>query len=124
MEKTMKMILTLLFTVMLIPAALAQKAGPNGGMLAGKAGHELELVVTPSELTVYIIDHGKVHGSKGVSLRAIIQHGGKSTSVSLVDVESKKLVGKLEAPLGSGAIVVVTGKDDHGDALTARYTIK
>jgi len=120
----MKMILTLLFTVMLTPAALAQKAGPNGGMLAGKAGHELELVVTPSELTVYIIDHGKVHSSKGVNLRAIIQHGGKSTSVSMVDVESKKLVGKLATPLDSGAIVVVTGKDDHGDALTARYTIK
>ncbi len=120
----MRMILTLLFTVMLIPTALAQKAGPNGGMLAGKAGHELELIVTPGELTVYILDHGKMHGTKGVSMRAIIQHGGKSTSVSLVDVESKKLVGKLDAPLGSGAIVVVTGKDDHGDVLTARYTIK
>lgn len=120
----MKMMLTLLFTVMLIPVAHAQKTGPNGGMLAGKAGHELELVVTPTELTVYVIDHGKVHSSKGVSLRAIVQQGGKSTSVSLVDVESKKLVGKLGAPIDSGAIVVVTGKDDHGDALTARYTIK
>lgn len=120
----MKMILTFLFTLMLIPAAHAQTAGPNGGLLAGKAGHQLELVVTPSELTVYIIDDGKVHSSKGISLRAIIQQGGKSTSVSLVDVESKKLVGKLDSPVGSGAIVVVTGKDDHGDVLTARYTIK
>lgn len=120
----MKMILTLMFTVMLIPTAHAQKIGPNGGMLAGKGGHELELVVTPGALTVYIIDHGKVHSSKGVSLRAIIQQGGKSTSVSLVDVESTKLVGKLDAPVASGAIVVVTGKDDHGDVLTARYTIK
>jgi hypothetical protein len=44
--------------------------------------------------------------------------------VPLVDVENRKLVGKLESPLGAGAIVVVTGKDDHGDVLSARYTIK
>lgn len=120
----MKMILTLLFTMMLVPSALAQKIGPNGGMLAGKAGHELELVVSPTELTIYIIESGKVHGTKGVSLRAVIQQSAKSATVSLTDVENKKLVGKLDAPLGSGAIVVVTGKDDHGDALTARYTVK
>lgn len=120
----MKTVLALLFAILLVPSAHAQNAGPNGGMLAGKGGHETELVVTPTELTVYIIDHGKAHSTKGVSLRAIVQHGGKSTTVPLVDVENKKLVGKLESPLGAGAIVVVTGKDDHGDVLSARYTIK
>jgi hypothetical protein len=120
----MRMILALLFVALLVPAAQAQKSGPNGGMLAGKGGHETELVITPTELTVYIIDGGKAHSTKGVSLRAVVQQGGKSTTVALVDVENKKLVGKLEAPLASGAIVVVTGKDDHGDAVTARYTIK
>jgi hypothetical protein len=120
----MKAVLALLFAILLVPSAHAQKAGPNGGMLAGKGGHETELVVTPTELTVYIIDHGKAHSTKGVSLRAIIQQGGKSTTVPLVDVENRKLVGKLESPLGAGAIVVVTGKDDHGDVLSARYTIK
>jgi hypothetical protein len=93
-------------------------------MLAGKGGHETELVLSPTELTVYIIDHGKVHSTKGVSLRAVVQQGGKSTTVQLADVDNKKLVGKLETPIGAGAIVVVTGKDDHGDVLTARYTIK
>lgn len=121
---TMRMILALLLALVLVPAAHAQKVGPNGGMLAGKGGHETELVVTPTEITVYIIDHGKVHSSKGVSLRAVIQSGGKSTTLALVDVESTKLVGKLDAPLAAGAIVVITGKDDHGDVLTARYTIK
>ncbi len=120
----MKMILALLFTLLVLPTAHAQSAGPNGGMLAGKAGHETELVVTPTELTVYIIDHGKAHSTKGVSLRAIVQQGGKSTTVPLVNVDNKKLVGKLDAPVGAGAIVVVTGKDDHGDVVTARYSVK
>jgi len=120
----MRMILAFMFAVVLAGAAQAQKTGPNGGMLAGRGGHETELVVSPTELTVYIVDHGKVHSTKGVKLRAVIQQGGKSATVPLVDVESKKLVGKLDAPLAAGAIVVVSGKDDHGDALTARYTIK
>ncbi len=119
-----KMILALLFALLVMPVAHAQTAGPNGGLLAGKGGHETELVVTPTELTIYIIDHGKVHSTKGVSLRAIVQQGGKSTTVPLVDVDNKKLVGKLDAPVGAGAIVVVTGKDDHGDVVSARYSIK
>lgn len=120
----MKMILAMLFAMLLIPAAHAQKTGPNGGMLAGKGGHELELVATPTDLTIFIIDHGKVHSTKGVSLRAVIQQGGKSTTLPLVDVGGTKLTGELKVPLGSGAIVVITGKDDHGDVLSARYTIK
>ena len=39
----------------------AQILGPNGGMLAGKGSHQTELVVSSTELTVYILDHGKVH---------------------------------------------------------------
>lgn len=120
----MKMALAFLISMMLIPAALAQKIGPNGGMLAGKGDHEIELVVTATELTVYITEHGKAHTTKGVSLRAIIQQSGKSTTVPLADVDNKKLAGKLDAPLSAGAIVVVSGKDHHGDVVTARYTIK
>lgn len=120
----MKTILALLMTLLLAATAQAQKVGPNGGMLAGKDGHETELVVTPTELTIYIIEDSKAHSTKGVSLRAIVQHGGKSTTVALADVDNKKLVGKLESPLGAGAIVVISGKDDHGHVISARYTIK
>ena len=35
----------------------------------------------------------------------------------------KKMVGKLPAPVGKGAIVVLTGKDDHGDVISARYVL-
>jgi maltose-binding protein MalE len=104
--------------------ALAQKTGPNGGMVAGKEGHETELVVSASDLTVYILDHGKVHDTKGIKMKAVIQDAGKSTSVDLVAADGKKMVGKLAAPLGKGAIVVISGKDDHGDVISARYVLK
>jgi hypothetical protein len=104
------------------PVAQA-KPGPNGGLLAGKAGHEIELVLSPTELTVYLIDRGKAHSTKGTSLRAIVQEAGKSTNIALQDMKNEKFVGKLAAPLAKGAIVVISGKDDHGDAVSVRYTI-
>jgi hypothetical protein len=103
--------------------ALAQKTGPNGGLLAGKAGHQTELVVSPTELTVYVLDHGKVHDTKGVKIKAVVQQAGKTTSIDLVAADGKKMVGKLSAPLGKGAIVVLTGKDDHGDVISSRYVL-
>ena len=103
--------------------ALAQKTGPNGGLLAGKEGHQTELVVSAGELTVYVLDHGKVHDTKGVKIRALIQDAGKTTKVDLAAVDGKKLTAKLPAPLGKGAIVVITGKDDHGDVISARYVL-
>jgi hypothetical protein len=104
--------------------ALAQKTGPNGGLVAGKDGHETELVVSAGDLTVYILDHGKVHDTKGVKIKAVIQDAGKTTNVDLVAADGKKMVGKLAAPLGKGAIVVLSGKDDHGDVINARYVLK
>jgi maltose-binding protein MalE len=103
--------------------ALAQKAGPNGGLLAGKEGHQTELVVSGTELAVFILDHGKAHETKGIKMKAVIQHEGKTVNVDLVDSNGKKMVGKLPTPLGKGAIVVLTGKDDHGDVISARYVL-
>jgi ABC-type transport system involved in cytochrome bd biosynthesis fused ATPase/permease subunit len=100
-----------------------QKAGPNGGMIAGKDGHETELVVSATELTVYILDDGKPHSTKGSNLKAVVQDAGKATPVELKDDDGKKLVGKLAAPLAKGAIVVLTGKDGEGHAISARYVI-
>ena len=52
-----------------------------------------------------------------------MQQGGKTTTIDFGD-DGKKLVAKLPAPLDKGAIVVLTGKDHHGDQLSARYVIK
>jgi hypothetical protein len=92
-------------------------------MVAGKGSHKAELIVTPTELTVYLLEDGKVHDSKGTTVRAVIQQAGKTTTVNFVDQKGEKLVAKLPAPLAKGAVVVVTGKDHHGDQFNARYVI-
>lgn len=104
--------------------ASAQKTGPNGGLVEGKGSHQTELVVSPTELVVYLLENGKAHESKGTTMRAVIQQSGKTSTVNFVDEKGVKLVAKLAAPLASGAIVVLTGKDHHGDQFNARYVIK
>ena len=104
--------------------AFAQKAGPNGGKLAGKDGHETELVLSPTEITIYLIDNGKVEPTKGAVVQAVMQVAGATTTVQLVDADGKKLIGKLASPLTSGAIVVISGKDHHGHAISSRYVIE
>ncbi len=103
----------------------AQKAGPNGGMLgAVSGGHQVELILSSTELTVYILENGKVHETTGAKMRAIIQQAGKTTTLDLADQGGKRLVGKLGAPVESGAIIVVSGKDKHGDVINGRFVIK
>jgi hypothetical protein len=116
-----------LLTALLIAAAqpaMAQSKGPNGGMLAGKGDHQTELVVSPTELSVYLMSDGKAHDAKGVKIKAVIQQAGKTTSIDLAPADgNKRMMGKLAAPLATGAIVVLTGQDDHGDVINARYVI-
>jgi hypothetical protein len=102
---------------------LAQ-SGPNGGLVAGTGSHKTELVVGQAELTVYLLEDGKPHESKGTTMRAVIQQSGKTTTLDFADQDGKKLVAKLPAPLDKGAIVVLSGKDHHGDRFNARYVIK
>ena len=104
-------------------AIAQQKAGPNGGLIAGKDGHETELVVAATELTVFLLEDGKAQTTKGSTIKAVVQQAGKATNIELKDVENKKLVGQLASPLAKGAIVVLTGKDHHGHAITARYVL-
>jgi hypothetical protein len=112
--------LILLWTV----PTFAQTTGPNGGLVGGAGSHQTELVVSPTELTIYLLEHGKVHETKGASFRAVVQQASKTTTINLVDQDGKRMVGKLDAPLQKGTIVVITGKDQHGDRVNARYVIK
>ena len=104
--------------------ALAQKAGPNGGFVTGKAGHETELVIGAADLTVYVLHDGKADDVAGTALKAVVQDGGKTTTVTFSAVGPMKLVAKLPASLGKGAIIVLSGKNHHGDAISARHVVK
>jgi hypothetical protein len=113
-----------ILAMLAVAAPASAQVGPNGGMVAGSGEHKAELVVSATALTVYLLEHGKAHSSKGVTLRAVVQESGKTTTVNLVDENGQRLVGKLAAPLGKGAVVVVTGKDDHGNAFNARFVVQ
>jgi len=104
--------------------ALAQEKGPNGGLVAGKGSHKTELVVSATELIVYLLEDGKAHESTGTKIRAVIQQSGKTTTVNLIDQEGKRLVGKLGEPVTAGAIIVLSGRDHHGDVFNTRYVLK
>jgi hypothetical protein len=121
-RKFVFMILTAAFLGLAAPAH-AQKVGPNGGPLGGAGPHQAELVVAPEELTVYLLENGKPHESKGATFRVVVQQEGKTTTINLADDGGKRLVAKLPAPLAKGAIVVLTGKDNHGDQFSARYVV-
>jgi hypothetical protein len=123
MLRQLALIAALLASLAVATPTLAQKAGPNGGLVAGTGAHQTELVVSPTELTVYLLEDGKPHESAGSTLRAVIQQAGKKSTLTFTDVKGQKLIAKLPSPLEKGAIVVLTGKDHHGDRFNARYVI-
>lgn len=123
---SMKRILAMLLAVQMVLFGLpvmAQTAGPNGGMMVAKDGHETELIVSPSELTVYLHASGKPEGVNGAKLRAVIQEAGKNSTTTFA-IEGQKLVAKLAAPLAKGAVVVITGTDSDGHVISSRYVIR
>lgn len=124
MHRPLSWIAGLILILSTAGGALAQEKGPNGGLVAGKGSHKTELVVTATELVVYLLEDGKAHESKGTSMRAVIQQSGKTTTVNLADQGGKRLVGKLGEPVAAGAIIVLTGRDHHGDAFSSRYALK
>lgn len=99
------------------------KKGPNGGMVGGSNGHEVELVISGAEASVYVLDDGKVVAVGKAQLRMVVQSGGKTTNHSLTLAEPNRLSVKFPDPLPKGSIVVITGRDDHGHSLTTRFTI-
>jgi len=109
--------------IVAVAPALGQTTGPNGGLLGGTGTHQTELVVSPTELAVYLLENGKPHTTTGASVRAVVQQAGKTTTLNLAS-QNGKLVAKLPAALQKDAIVVITGKDGHGDQFNARYVIK
>ncbi len=100
-----------------------QKKGPNGGMVAGNPGHEVELIVSGTEVTVYVLHDGKVSPVGKTKLRLVVQQGGKTTNHDLALATPNRLALQLPEPLSAGAIVVVSGRDDHGHTISARFTI-
>ena len=103
--------------------AFAQRRGPNGGLLAGSAGHEVELLVEATSVRIYLIDHGRVGAPRaGATARLVIQEGQTSRTVNLV-ASGDAFAAMLETPIASGARVVVSGRMPDGHTVQGRFVI-
>jgi hypothetical protein len=74
-------------------------------------------------LKVYLIDHGMAFSIERVSICGVIREQDKSGTIAFAS-DGDRFVARLAAPLAKGAIVVITGKGDHGDVVSARYVIE
>lgn len=114
----------LAFALVLLPlAALAQAPakGPNGGRLVDAEGHGVELVTNGTELVIYLTDEDKKPTAAHPGARAVVQDGGRTTTIPLTPQAPNRLVGVLPAPLGAGARVVVSAKLVEGHTIQARF---
>lgn len=108
------------------PAALAGDVsgkGPNGGRIGDAATMHVEFLSKGTEVFVYTYDHSnKPVTSAGMTGRVTIQEKGKLRTVDLRVAPPNGLVGSLDAPLETGARVVVSVTKPGGKPEQARYT--
>lgn len=107
-------------------AAAAQSPGGkggNGGDVVVMEGHPIEFVAKNRDITFFIMedDGTSPTPTKGFAGRAVIQDGGRTTSVTLSPAEPNMFVGQLAMPLGPKARVVFSAKVP-GHTLQARFT--
>src|SRR6476620_4663485 len=107
--------------LILTASAVAQTKGPHGGIVMKIEEHPIEFVLRGQELVFYIGDHdGSPLPTKGYKARAVVQDGGKTTTVPLSPAPPNMFVGKLANPLGAKARVVFSGNID-GHSMQARF---
>jgi hypothetical protein len=100
-----------------------QRRGPNGGLLAGSEGHEVELVANGTAIRVYLVNHGRVAPPRsGSTARMVIQEGQANRTANLT-ATGDGFAATLETPIASGARVVITGRMPDGHTVQARYVM-
>jgi len=118
-------LIALSITAALPLLALAHESarGPNGGPMADAAGHHVEMVAKGTDLVLYLSEETEQpHASAGAKgARAIVQDGGRTTTVPLEPAEPNRLVGRLPQPLGKGARMVVSATLADGHAVQVRF---
>lgn len=99
--------------------------GPNGGLMVTAGEHHLELVSQGAEIVVFLMDkkHEPVP-AKGANGRAIVQAGGKTSTIVLSAGDGNRLVGKAESPLATGARVVVSASVPGAATVQGRFVVK
>ena len=97
--------------------------GPNGGRVADAANMHVEFVSKGAEVFVYTYDHdNKPVASAGMTGKLTVQEKGQTRTAELAPQERNQLAGTLDAPLGTGARVIVSLTPKGGKPIQARYT--
>jgi hypothetical protein len=120
-----RMILASLAVAIATPALAQQRdrRGPNGGLLAGNDGHEVELVANGTAIRVYLVNHGRIAPPRsGATARMVIQEGQANRTAALT-ASGDGFSATLETPIATGARVVVTGRMPDGHTVQARYVM-
>lgn len=120
-----RLILAGLAAIGVTPALVQQRErrGPNGGLLAGSEGHEVELVANGTAIRVYLVNHGRVAPPRsGSTARMVIQEGEANRTAALT-ASGDGFAATLETPIASGARVVVTGRMPDSHTVQARYVM-
>ena len=120
-----RMILASLAVAIATPALAQQRdrRGPNGGLLAGSDGHEVELVANGTAIRVYLVNHGRIAPPRsGATARMVIQEGQANRTAALT-ASGDGFSATLETPIATGARVVVTGRMPDGHTVQARYVM-
>jgi hypothetical protein len=120
--------------VMLVLAPCAHAHGPSGAKVVGANGGDIvdvegghvELVVSATEIVIYVTDlKDAALPTAGFTARAIVQDGAKQAVLPLVPREPNLLAAPLSAPLSKDAkIAVSTTLAKDGKPVQARFVVK
>lgn len=108
-----------------LSTAFAQEAtrGPNGGPVVETHDVFVEMTVQDDTLVLHFAgEDGKPVSSDGTTkARAIVQDGGRTSTITLETQAPNRLVGALPGSLGAGARVVVSATLADGHGIQARF---
>jgi hypothetical protein len=126
MSRRFVLMLALIFAVCGAAEAQAQQKGPHGGPVVTSEGHPIEFVTRGQDIVFYFSEEdGSPLSTRGMTGRAVVQDRGKTTTVPLASAQPNRLVGKLPAPLGANARVVLSARlsaEGHTHTLQGRFT--
>lgn len=96
--------------------------GPmHGGQFVEVQGHHgVEMVAGADALVFHLTEDGLPMKLNGTTFKAVVQSEA-GTKVLPLKADGAKLSAALDAPLPSGAKVALSGKDDHGHTIQARF---
>src|SRR5262245_57936195 len=113
-----KTALVLIATLASVAAAVAQHGhgakGPNGGPIEDVAGVHAELLMSGSDITIYVVDEGmKRVATEGYTASALVVRGTDREIVTLAPTPPNILKGNAKKAV-AGAAVTVTMKTAAG----------